>query len=113
MGFRDKAQRLSSPTGPVDLRPESPAVPWDAGCGGVQTQELWASASSRDQRAPHAPVDGGTLFLTRDGVAGLQLTRNRQAQFVRRIRGEARYRPWIEGEDLEDALAIPENSRPR
>ena len=60
------------------------------------------------------PVDGGHLFLTRDEVAKLGLTKEQQARFVRRvygsrefIRGESRFCLWIEDALLEEARAIP------
>ncbi|MDE2928136.1 MAG: lactate dehydrogenase [Acidobacteriota bacterium] len=60
------------------------------------------------------PVDGGHLFLTRDEVTELGLTKEQQARFVRRIygsrefiRGESRYCLWIEDTVLEEARAIP------
>lgn len=60
------------------------------------------------------PVDGGHLLLSRDEVSTLELTKDQQARFVRRIYGSAefiqgkeRYCLWIEDRHLEEAKSIP------
>lgn len=65
-----------------------------------------------DMNYGNKPVDGGSLLLTRDEVAELDLTSEQLAQFVRRIygakefiRGHSRYCLWIPDEHLEEALA--------
>jgi hypothetical protein len=64
------------------------------------------------------PYDGGNLLLNRSEVDALKLTSKQREIFIRRIYGSAefikdveRYCLWIEDENLEPALEIPEIKR--
>ena len=58
-------------------------------------------------------TDGGHLLLTREEVAALDLTKEQERKFIRRIYGSAefikgltRYCLWIEDADLEEAMSV-------
>ena len=60
------------------------------------------------------PVDGGNLLLSRTELEDLNLSKNQEKKFIRRIYGSAefirgldRYVIWIEDEKLTEALRIP------
>ncbi|MDA9354716.1 lactate dehydrogenase [Amylibacter sp.] len=68
-----------------------------------------------DMSFGNKPVDGGNLLLNSAEVVALGLSKSQLARFIRRIygssefiRGQVRYCLWIEDENLEEALQLPE-----